>query len=220
MFYPVFLNLRNRRCVVAGGGTVASRKVDSLLRAGAEVTVISPACCPRIELLVKAGRIQYFRKACTPADVKEAFVVICATDDEKVNQKVANFASSRNIPVNVVDRPGLGNFIVPSSVSRGRLQIGISTAGASPALARRIRKELQERYGPEYGWFLDFMSEVRPRILKDISEEAIRKKIFTELAGINVERLMGGSTKVAARTEFNRFLESVIKKHAPGANLR
>jgi len=158
-YYPVFLNLQGKRCVVIGGGEVAERKVLALLDAGAAVTVISPELTERLAGLKRAGRIEHAERRYQDGDLDGAFVVIAATSDMDVNRKVSKEAG--NIPVNVVDVPDLCTFIVPSVIKRGDLTIAVSTSGASPALSRSIREELEEFYTEEFGVFLQYLAGVR-----------------------------------------------------------
>ncbi|HYQ82597.1 MAG TPA: bifunctional precorrin-2 dehydrogenase/sirohydrochlorin ferrochelatase [Rubrobacter sp.] len=146
VLYPIFLNLSGRRCVVVGGGAVASRKAGKLLQAGADVVVVSPEV--RTELAGMDVEIQ--NRAYEYGDLEGANLVFTATDSREVNAAVAKEAKERGVPVNVADRPSEGDFAVPSTLRRGGLQVAVSTGGASPTLARRIRNELEEAFGPEW----------------------------------------------------------------------
>jgi len=169
-YYPVFLNLEGKRCIVIGGGEVAERKVLALLDAGATVTVVSPELTERLAGLKSAGQIEHIQKRYQDSDLKGAFIVIAATSDMDVNRKVAGDAG--NIPVNVVDVPALSTFIVPSVVKRGKLTIAVSTSGASPALSRSIREELEDLYMEEVGGLLQHLAEIRKTLAEsDISRE-------------------------------------------------
>ena len=146
VLYPIFLDLSGRRCVVVGGGEVANRKARKLLQARAEVVVISPEVRPELESVAA----EVHRRPYEDGDLEGAYLAFAATDAREVNAAVAAEAKGRGIPVNVADSPSEGDFALPSVLRRGRLQVAVSTGGASPALARRIRGELEELFGPEW----------------------------------------------------------------------
>jgi precorrin-2 dehydrogenase/sirohydrochlorin ferrochelatase len=152
--YPVNLQLDGRRCLVLGGGAVAERKVVGLLTAKAKVLVISPSLTPALQELASQGQISYHQSEYRPGTMDKPFLLICATDDAGVNDQAAQEGQSQGSLVNVVDNPGVCDFTVPAQFTRGDLQITISTAGKSPLLAKIIREELEERYGPEFGQLL------------------------------------------------------------------
>ncbi len=179
-YYPVFLNINGKKCVVAGGGNVAWRKVCSLKEAGARVTVVSPEFCPELE---KETGIERIKQKYDEMFLKEAFVVIASTDSEEINKKIYYDAIKRGQLVNVVDKPEFCTFIVPASVMRGDLCISISTGGASPALAHHIRESLEKQFGNEYEEFTNLLSEMRQKILSEVSDESIRRDILQRIAG-------------------------------------
>src|SRR3989304_6085725 len=146
-YYPILLNIQDKKCLVVGGGNVAWRKVCSLKEAGARVTVVSPEFCPEMG---KETGIERIQQKYEEGFLNEVLVVMASTDDEEVNKKVYYDAVKRGILVNVVDRPEFCSFIVPATISRGDLNISISTGGASPALARNIKKHLGKHFGGEY----------------------------------------------------------------------
>ena len=176
--YPINLNVEGRRCLVAGGGSVALRKVRGLLDAGAEVHVVSPEIDPEIAKLP----VQVDRRPVGDGDVEGAALVIAATDDMAVNRRIAAAADGRGIPVNVVDVPELCSFFLPAVVRRGGLAISVSTSGASPALARRIRQALEKQYGPEYGDYLELLDASRKQIMEKVSSPEKRRAIFDKIA--------------------------------------
>ncbi len=160
-YFPAFLDLRGRRCVVVGGGAIGERKVDDLLGAGARVTLVSPALTPRFATLAAAGRIAHRPRPFRRADVRGAVLVIAATGVPAVDAAVAAEARRRRALVNVVDRPAECDFILPSVLRRGGLQIAVSTGGRSPALAREIRKRLERVIGPEYAELVERVGRAR-----------------------------------------------------------
>jgi siroheme synthase-like protein len=149
-YYPVFLNLSGRNCVVAGGGHVALRKVTTLLQHGAAITVISPCLCKGLRELHGEGKILVRHRAYQAGDLEGAYIAIIATGNRTVNLHASLEARCNRIPVNVVDDPGLSDFIVPAIVRRGSVSIAVSTAGKSPALARKIRIMLEGKLDNEY----------------------------------------------------------------------
>jgi precorrin-2 dehydrogenase/sirohydrochlorin ferrochelatase len=160
-YLAVFLKFDGRPCVVVGGGDAAERKARALLEAGARVTLIGAALTATLGAMAKAGTIAHRCRDFQPADLDGAALVYVATDDLTLSAAVAAEARRRAIPVNVADAPELCSFIAPAVVQRGALQIAISTSGASPALARRLRAELENRFGPEYGPALEIMRAAR-----------------------------------------------------------
>lgn len=163
-YYPVFLKVSGRRCVVVGGGQVALRKVKTLLEQGAGVVVISPDICPELIELAEAGQIEALCRSYRTGDLKDAFIAIAATDDNETNLQVVKEARDRVVLVNVVDDAENSDFIVPSYLRRGDVTIAVSTAGRSPALARKIRTRLEKDFGDEYSSIALLMDEVRAEV--------------------------------------------------------
>jgi precorrin-2 dehydrogenase / sirohydrochlorin ferrochelatase len=178
--YPMMANLQEKRCLVVGGGQVAERKIGSLLNTGAIVTVVSPACTPAVDSWAESGRITLHRRPFVPDDVRDAVVVIAATGDPRVNLAVHR-ACGPHQWVNIVDRPDLCTFTVPSVVERGDLQIAISTGGHNPGLATKLRRQLEERFGPEYGEYTAFLGEMRKRVLSLGLDDKQRRAVLAEL---------------------------------------
>ncbi len=143
-YYPAFLNLKNKSCVVIGGGKVAERKILILLKSGARLTVISPSITIKIKKIVKAKRIKFIKERFRSSYLKDAFLVIGATDDRKTNREISEYCRKRGILINIVDSPGFSNFICPAILARKDLIIAISTSGLNPALAKQIRKDLEK----------------------------------------------------------------------------
>jgi len=160
-YFPAFLNIRRKKCIIVGGGNVALRKVNILLSCGANVRVISSRFHPDLARLAKKKIIRVIRRDYEPGDLKEAFVVVAATDDKKINRKVAQEAKKIRALVNVVDDPDPSDFIVPSVLRRGDLILAISTGGRSPALSRKLRERLEETFGEEYASLVSLVEEIR-----------------------------------------------------------
>jgi siroheme synthase-like protein len=160
-FYIACLKLSNRRCVVVGGGDVGLEKVEGLLACDGDVTLIAPEAVAPLQELAAEGSIHWERREYEPADLERTFMVIASTDDTDVNIRVYEDAERRAMLVNIVDVPPLCNFILPAVVRTGPLAIAISTAGASPALAKRIKAEIAEEYGEPYARLAIMLNDVR-----------------------------------------------------------
>ena len=182
-YYPVFLRLAGRRCVVIGGGTIATRKVESLLIAGACVAVISPSLTGDLAARAARGEIEHVARAYRPGDLAGAMLAYAATDDETVHAAVACEAEAAGVLLNVVDRPPLCTFIAPSILRRGDLTVAVSTSGGSPALARRVREDLERSLGPEYERALDVLGRLRRHLQTRAVSSAERQRILTGLVG-------------------------------------
>ncbi|MBW1955012.1 MAG: bifunctional precorrin-2 dehydrogenase/sirohydrochlorin ferrochelatase [Deltaproteobacteria bacterium] len=180
-YYPVYLDVKNKACLVVGGGEVGTRKVKTLLDCGARVTVVSLAVAPELFQLVRAGAVTLHRRTFRPGDLDGMFLVIGATDDPRLNLSVSREALGRNMLCNVADRPEACNFILPSIVNRGDLIIAVSTSGTSPAFAKTLRRELEQRFGPEHADFLSLMGQVRRKLLKTAHPPEAHKPLFEAL---------------------------------------
>lgn len=192
-YYPVYLDIRNRHCLVVGGGGVATRKVVALLACGAEVTVVSPLVSDGIKKMMAENQIRHIQRTYTGKDLSGVFLVIGATDDEETNRRIHRDAEQRGCLCNIADQPHLCNFILPSVISQGDLTIAISTSGKSPAFARHLRRRLQDQFGPEYAALLTLMGAIRSRLLKEAHAPEAHKPLFEELiAGGLLEKIRSG----------------------------
>lgn len=184
--FPVFLKLEGRNCLVVGGGTIGESKVKSLLAAGARVSVVAPKITNALEEQARQGAIVWQPREFKVSDLAGVFVVIAATSSEEVNELIFREADRRGALCNAVDQPPCCHFYFPAIVRRGALQIAISTAGLSPSLARRLRQELEEQFGPEYEVWLAWLGRVRAALMsKGLSSEA-RKRLLDRLASRDV----------------------------------
>ncbi len=179
--YPIFALIEDRPCLVVGGGAVGERKVQDLRLAGAWVTVVSLSLTPVLAELAAAGQIRYLHEDFSPDQLPGMVLVLAATDDPQVNARVSAAAKAQSIWVNVADDPEFCTFIVPAQVKRGDLTLAISTGGASPALARKLRRELQQRFGPEYGPYLALLQGVRTRLLTELRGRPENAALFHQL---------------------------------------
>jgi precorrin-2 dehydrogenase/sirohydrochlorin ferrochelatase len=198
--YPIFLGLSGRRVLVVGGGKVALRKAEALARAGAEVRVVAPELAAEFR---RDDRFECIGEPYAARHMQGMFLAVAATDDEAVNAHVAADARAAGVLVNVVDRPALCDFIVPSVVDRGRLLIAISTGGAAPSLARKTRERFQKEFGPEYAILLDALAEVRYRYKSADLPESTRRKLFERLTEADI---------IAAAREGKDFLAKAIEE--------
>jgi precorrin-2 dehydrogenase/sirohydrochlorin ferrochelatase len=186
-YYPVFLNLRGRRCIVVGGGKVAERKVRALLRAQADVRVVSPELTARLAQLATRGAIHVVRRPYRKGDLKGQernrvpLLVFSATDDPAVQQAVRKEAEAVGALVNIADDRERSTFLVPASFARGDLQVAISTSGASPALARSLRRRFQAMLGREYEAHLRFLRAARAEVLESVPRQKERARVFRRL---------------------------------------
>ncbi|RJR19438.1 MAG: bifunctional precorrin-2 dehydrogenase/sirohydrochlorin ferrochelatase [Nitrospiraceae bacterium] len=178
-YYPAFINLKNKKGVVVGGGKVAERKVRLLIKSGASVRLISPGITDNIRKLAERGLLSYTGRNYRKGDLKDAYIVIAATSSEALNSQIARDAPHL---VNVVDMPSEGNYIVPSIVKRGPLTIAISTGGASPAVSKAIRKEIESYYSNEFALYLKFAEAVRKMAMKKITNTRKRERFLQSLA--------------------------------------
>lgn len=178
LYFPVYLDLKDRPVLVVGGGEIAEGKLTQLVDAGAAVRLVSPNLTPKLAEMATAGRIEYRERPFEPADLEGVFLVISATDDQAVNQSVATLAAERGLLCNVVDQPALCNFITPSLVTRGRLQISVSSGGASPSLTQRVKREIAGLIGDEYAQLLELASEMRQEAKKRIPDFNRRRAVL------------------------------------------
>lgn len=206
-YYPIFLNLKGKKIIVVGGGRIAERKVLSLIKTGADITVISPQITKRLEREVIKGRIKYIpREYNKKSDVEKAFLTIAATDSKEINRKVSQDAPYL---INVVDSPSLCNFILPSIVKRGHLTIAVSTNGISPALSKTIRKELQRFYNLEFSGYLRLLEKIRKKAIEEIKERRKRTKLLKSVAS---ERIIKTLRTKGLKEVRNIIKQSISKK--------
>jgi siroheme synthase-like protein len=186
-YYPIQLNLEDRTCLVVGGGAVAARKVGGLLEAGARVRVVSPRLAPELQARAEAGEIEARLADYAPEHLDGVVLAFAATDDRSVNAQVAADAEARGIPVNVADSPEESRFLVPSVVRRGALCLSVSTGGNSPMLAARLCDELEARFGPEYGDFVELLGQMRSYIKERTRDVSRRRAAFARLLDAEAE---------------------------------
>ncbi len=181
-YYPAFLDLRGRLVLVVGGGQVAARKVSSLLAAGARVRLVAPHLGDECAELARRPEVEHLPRGFQPRDLQGVWLAVSATDRPEVNRAVARAAEAEGVFVNVVDVPELCSFIVPAVVRRGELALAVSTGGAAPAVARRLRRRLEEEFGPAWEPYLRLLRALRRRLLAEVDDPAARRERFHALA--------------------------------------
>jgi siroheme synthase-like protein len=227
-YYPIFVDLKNRPCLVAGGGTIALRKAEGLAICGAKVHIVSPEIVPELRALesreaVAAMRLRYepdgpreptaldhpvtfdVRKY-RAGDLKGYAAVIAATNDRAVNARIYEEGRDLGVPVNVVDDPPLCGFILPSIIRRGPITIAFSTSGRSPALAKRLREYLERSIGPEYGDFAEMLGELRPLFKRHVPTEEARNGVMDDMLSRGVLKLLRQGKREEAREVAERCI--------------
>lgn len=191
IYYPIFLDISKKSCLVVGGGKVAERKVFILLKFKATIKVVSPRITNPLKKLAEKGKIHVSLKEYDGKDLDGVALVFAATDIETVNQKIRNDAGKRNIPVNVVDNPSLCDFIVPSIVKKNPIVIAISTSGMIPFLAKRLRKDISERLTNDYVRYASIIGRFRKLLISRVEDKKLRQKIIKEIAKIDIKDVNG-----------------------------
>jgi precorrin-2 dehydrogenase/sirohydrochlorin ferrochelatase len=176
--FPMFLKLSNRPCLVVGAGAIAESKIASLLEAGGRVRVVAPEATPQVRAWAQSKTLDWHQRPFEPADLDGMFLVIAATSSTELHERIFAEASRRSVHCNIVDVPPLCDFYYPSVVQRGALQIAISTAGQSPALAQRLRKQLEDQFGPEYEEWLAQLGEARDKLHATDMDPDERKRLL------------------------------------------
>ena len=206
-FYPVFVELAGRRCVVVGGGAVAEAKIEGLLAAGARVTVVSPALTPGLAALASAGRVHHDAREYRDGDLAGAALAIAATGTQEVSAAVASEGVRRGVWVNAADDPDHCDFILPAVVRRGSLAVAVSTGGVSPALAATVRDELASHLGEEYAALADLAGDVR-RELRAERHTVSAREWREALRDAELRRLVIAGRRTAARRRLRARLDS------------
>ncbi len=183
--YPVSLDIKDKTCVIVGGGPVAQRKVLALLDAGGRVRVVSPAITPQLQELVRNHQITWCNRPYRSSDLADAFLVFAATNIPAVQEQVVADARKRHLLLNVVDKPQACTFQVPATVRRGSLTLAVTTEGKSPALAAMIRKQLEQHYPEAYGVLTDLMGHIRDRLDSGLDQQQ-RKILFQNILGADI----------------------------------
>lgn len=209
-FLPIFQVVRGKPCLVVGGGTTAQRKVASLLRAGADVTLVAPELSDGLARRVEVGELRYLARRFEPSDMQGARLVIAATDDRVVNRRIAELAGELDIPVNVADDPDACTFLLPSVIDRDPVVVAVSTGKASPVLARLLRTRLESLIPAGYGRLGELCARYRDRVKARFSDERDRRRFWDRvLQGAVAERIFSGQIEEAQA--------AIERELAPGA---
>ncbi|MDE0412634.1 MAG: siroheme synthase CysG [Gammaproteobacteria bacterium] len=206
-YLPLFLDVKNKPCLIVGGGRIASRKLSLLIRAQAKITVIAPDITPEIRDQIDEARVIWLQKKITPEDLKDFQLVLVATDDRNVNSEIATYCKERNILVNTADDVQNCNFILPSMIDRSPVQIAVSTGGASPVLARMLRAKLENCIPAAYGQLAKLIESYRLRVKEKFSTTDQKRKFWEEI-------LQGPVAELVFSRQFSRaekLLQDVIE---------
>jgi precorrin-2 dehydrogenase / sirohydrochlorin ferrochelatase len=196
-FFPLWLNISGRKCLVVGAGRIAVAKIDGLLNHGAKVVVIAPGAVPSIKKQARKGLLTLHSRTFSPIDVKGAFLVVAATNSSEVNAAIFRACRAQRVLCNAVDDPENCDFFYPAVVRRGPLQIAISTNGQSPGLAARLRKQLEVQFGPEWSLWVEHTGKLRRKILgQKMSTKERRQRLL----------------KLTSPAAFRSFLRKGIKQ--------
>ena len=200
-YYPLFADLNGRCCLVVGGGLVAQRKASTLLRYGADITVVSPEATTRLAAWAKSGRLRLIQRRFRPSDITGAWLVYAATDEPAINRLVYRSALKRRVFANVVDQTPLCTFIAPAIVSRGPMTVAVSTGGSSPSLAKRVRSDIGRSLGQDYVPMLRLLRSLRGVAKRRLPSYGDRKRYFNRLVQGRVFALVRAGRAGAARRE-------------------
>ncbi|MEI6200561.1 MAG: NAD(P)-dependent oxidoreductase [Enhydrobacter sp.] len=217
--FPLFLSLTDRRALVVGGGEPAARKAELLLQAGARVTLIAETVTGEIAQLIAEGRIAWAGHHFDPADLDGIMLVIVATEDGALQARVSHEAQQRCVPVNVVDRPKLSSFIMPAIVDRGQITVAISTAGTAPALARKIRAEIERALPAAIGRLARFAEIFREQVRRTLKEPRARRRFWDHVFAGRVGELALAGDEIGARRELIRLLDGARNPAQPQAGI-
>ncbi|HNY11490.1 MAG TPA: bifunctional precorrin-2 dehydrogenase/sirohydrochlorin ferrochelatase [Candidatus Wallbacteria bacterium] len=206
-YYPININITEKKCVVVGCGSTGERKIISLLECGARVLAVSRKFTPAVEKLIFDNKIEGHQREFRPEDLDGAFLVYCATDDRELNELVYKIAEDNGSLVNIVDAPEICNFIVPAVIRRGPLCVAISTSGAAPSLAKKIKKDIEKMIPKNYEGYIDFLAEKRLEIKGTVGEIEVRKAIFEEMVGSAILEHMLAGEREKAETAYREILK-------------
>jgi uroporphyrin-III C-methyltransferase/precorrin-2 dehydrogenase/sirohydrochlorin ferrochelatase len=215
--FPLFLCLKDRRALVVGGSVAAARKIELLLAAGAEVAVIAETLGGEVAQLVADRRVRWAGRPFSEAELAATSVVIVASDDEALQRVVSRAACARGVPVNVVDRPALSSFLMPAIVDRGPVTVAISTGGAAPALARKLRAEIERLLPAALGRVARFAAMFRDQVRRTLDEPQARRRFWDRVFDGPVAALALAGDEIAARRALLRLLDDVREQEMPAA---
>ena len=210
-YYPINLDLKDRAVLVVGGGSIAESKTEQLIEAGAQVRVVSPELTGRLREWVQGGVIAHRVGVFDESDLGGVVLVISATDSQTVNQKVANAAAKRGLLCNVVDQPALCSFITPALITRGDLQISVSSGGGSPSVVQRVKREIADLIGEEYGVLLELAAEMRSEAKRRVSDFEQRRRVLHAFVESEALTLLRAGQIDQARRIAQELLDAAAK---------
>lgn len=215
-YLPVFLNIRDQSCLLAGGGDVALRKASLLARAGGRLLVVAPEVNPALLELVERNGGEVRRRSFAGEDMDEAALVIAATDDETLNERISVLAKQRGLPVNVVDRPALCSFIVPAVVDRSPVVVAVSTGGSSPVLTRQLKEKLEIMLPGAYGRLATMLGGFRERVKQQIGDFGRRTRFWERLLQGPMPEMVFSGREDEALAFIERELADADNMEVPG----
>ncbi len=204
--FPICLNLQDKTCLVVGGGRVAERKIASLIEYGARVKVVSNAVTLRIEQWQQEELVQVSLRDFEAEDLEGVWLVFIATDNRRVNGEISQLCQRMSVPANVVDNPAECDFLVPSVLQRGSLQVAVSTEGKSPAYAAQLRRELEAIITPAHGEWVDLLGEVKIYLQSQVPDISIRKKIIESIVNSDILNLILVGEKDKAKEKIRQCM--------------
>lgn len=213
-YFPIYVSLRGKQCLVVGAGRIAAGKAASILERGANVTFVAPRACDAVQTWAASGLVTWHCRTFEEGDLDGVFLVFAATDDSAANQAVFAHGEARNLLVNVVDQTDLCNFIVPSVAQSGPVQVAVSTSGTSPALARRLRLAIQDSVlGPQTGLLASFLGSWRFWVNQQLPCFPVKKRFWEAVLASPLADLLASGDRRAAETLFLDLLDQ--HRHAP-----
>lgn len=213
-YFPGFLNLNDRPVLITGYGPETLPKIDQMYSAGARIKYISDNIATSLSDYLQKLGIQYICKEIQKNDLKDAWLIISTSENEFINKKIFDWASEEKIFVNTVDTTDLCSFIFPAIIADKDLSIAISTGGSSPALAQRIKKEISEIIGKEYGYMAEIMGKIRPLVLKHITDKQQRALVFQRMVNSELLSLLKNNKYEEAETAVYQMILKEIKRHS------
>ncbi len=215
MLLPLNIKFSKKKCLVIGSGSVALRKIRSLLECGGCVSVVSKKIDSKAKVLFKKKKIAFQERRFLISDLKDVFFVVCATNDRKINSMVSQECKKRKVLVNVVDSFDLSDVIFPAFFRQGSLVISVNTSGVSPALSKKIKQDLRKHFSKDYAYFLKELSLIRKKVQNEIASSGVRKKIFKDLTNIEVMR---DNIKSYTRLQIKNKIKSFYDRYAHNYN--
>lgn len=207
-YYPIFLKVKGKTCVVIGGGKVAERRVKGLLKYGASIRVVSPTLSPILQGMAQDKLIEWTARPYNRGDLEKAFIVIASSNDPEINRAVYEEAESRGLLVNVVDRPALCRFIVPAIIENNGMSVALSSSGQSPAVTKKFRIELEKGLMPRYSRLLKLVAQVR----KNYVGRNLKPQAWEEALDSHLDSLLEKGKVREARNLLKERLEAQVKK--------